>query len=437
MDSTQGLITSSSCNLQSATKLQVNTTEADLTVTLSAAATEQVLVQYSTADGTATAADGAYKPSSGLLLFAPGQTTDTVEVQALDRVTTSSSYFDVNLADPVGATIATGGGTGVVTLNPNVAVPTVTGLSPSSGPAAGGTLVTITGTNFTGATAVDFGTIAATNLTVVNDTEITTDSPAGTGVVDVTVTTPGGTSATSKADQFTYVAAPTVTGLSPATGPAAGGTLVTITGTNFTGASVVDFGTNAATDLTVISSSKITADSPAGTGDVDVTVTTPGGTSASSSADQFTYIAAPAVTALSPTTGPAGGGTLVTISGTGFTGASVVDFGTNPATNLTVVSATKITADSPAGSGVVNVTVTTPGGTSATSTADQFTYIAAPAVTARAPPPGQPAAALSSPSLGRTSPAPLWSTSAPTQPPISASSAPPRSPPIVQPAVAL
>ena len=74
------------------------------------------------------------------------------------------------------------------------AAPTVTGLSPTSGPAAGGTLVTITGTSFTGATAVDFGTTAATNVTVVNDTTITADSPAGTGTVDVTVTTPAGTS---------------------------------------------------------------------------------------------------------------------------------------------------------------------------------------------------------------------------------------------------
>ena len=64
--------------------------------------------------------------------------------------------------------------------------------------------MTITGTGFTGATAVDFGTTAATNVTVVSDTTITADSPAGTGTVDVTVTTPGGTSATSPADQFTY-----------------------------------------------------------------------------------------------------------------------------------------------------------------------------------------------------------------------------------------
>ena len=145
--------------------------------------------------------------------------------------------------------------------------------------------------------------------------------------MDVTVTTPEGTSPTSSADHFTYIAAPTVTGLSPTSGPAAGGTLVTITGTNFTGASVVDFGTTVATDVTVVSSTEITADSPAGSGVVDVTVTTPGGTSPTSSADKFTYIAAPTVTGLSPTSGPAAGGTLVTITGTAFTGATAVEIG--------------------------------------------------------------------------------------------------------------
>ncbi len=77
-----------------------------------------------------------------------------------------------------------------------------------SGPELGGTSVTITGTGFAGATVVDFGTAAAVSFTVVNDTTITADSPAGTGVVDVTVTTPVGTTATSPADQFTYVAGP-------------------------------------------------------------------------------------------------------------------------------------------------------------------------------------------------------------------------------------
>ena len=174
--------------------------------------------------------------------------------------------------------------------------PVVTGISPKSGSAAGSTLVTITGTGFYGATAVDFGTTAATDLTVVNDTTITADSPAGSGAVDVTVVTPGGTSATSSADRFTYtaaVAAPAVTGINPNSGPAAGGTLVTITGTGFTGATAVDFGTTAVTGLTVVNETKITAESSAGTGVVNVTVISPAGTSAVSPADQFTYVGAP------------------------------------------------------------------------------------------------------------------------------------------------
>ena len=240
--------------------------------------------------------------------------------------------------------------------------------------------MTITGTSFTGATAVDFGSTPATSFTVVNDTTVTADSPAGTGTVDVTVTTPVGTSATSAADQFTYtVAAPTVTGHQPDFGPTTGGTLVTITGTSFTGATAVDFGSMPATNFTVVNDTTVTADSPGGMGTVDVTVTTPVGVSATSPADQFTYVAAavPTVTGLSPTSGPPTGGTLVTITGTGFTGATAVDFGTTPATNVTVVSATSITADSPAGTGTVNVTVTTPAGTSATSTADQFAFTTA------------------------------------------------------------
>jgi uncharacterized repeat protein (TIGR02543 family) len=92
------------------------------------------------------------------------------------------------------------------------ATPTVTNISPSSGPAAGGTSVTITGTNFTGATAVTFGAVNAASYTVNSATNITAVSPAGSaGTVHVTVTTAGGTSATSSADQFTYVVAPTIT----------------------------------------------------------------------------------------------------------------------------------------------------------------------------------------------------------------------------------
>ena len=65
---------------------------------------------------------------------------------------------------------------------------------------------------------------------------------------------------------------------------------------------------------------------------------------------------------------------MVRITGTFFTDATVVDFGTTPATDVTIVSATTITADSPAGTGTVDVTVTTAGGTSPSTPADHFTY---------------------------------------------------------------
>lgn len=87
--------------------------------------------------------------------------------------------------------------------------PTVTSLSPATGLVAGGTSVTITGTHLASATAVKFGTASA-SITANTDTSITATAPAAgaTGPVDVTVTTINGVSATSAADQFTYVAAP-------------------------------------------------------------------------------------------------------------------------------------------------------------------------------------------------------------------------------------
>jgi len=82
--------------------------------------------------------------------------------------------------------------------------PTVTKVSPSSGPAAGGTTVTITGTNFASPATVTFGGVAATGVQVLSPTQLTAISPAGTGKVDVRVTAPGGTSAISPADKFSY-----------------------------------------------------------------------------------------------------------------------------------------------------------------------------------------------------------------------------------------
>ena len=93
----------------------------------------------------------------------------------------------------------------------------------------------------------------------------------------------------------------------------------------------------------------------------------------------------PTVTGISPTSGLITGGTSVTITGTNLTGTNSIMFGGNAASGFTVNSATQITASSPSGSvGTIHVTVTTPGGTSATGATDQFTYIIVPTISTQA-----------------------------------------------------
>jgi hypothetical protein len=163
----------------------------------------------------------------------------------------------------------------------------VSGISPSSGSETGGTTVTIGGTGLAGATAVHFGSAAAT-ISSDSATKITVTSPAAdaTGAVSVTVTTPAGTSA---AATFTYLTPPpSVTGVRPNSGSTSGKTEVTIVGSNLAGATSVSFGGTAAS-ITADSATEITVFSPPGQGTVNITVTTPSGTSAVTSGDTFTY----------------------------------------------------------------------------------------------------------------------------------------------------
>jgi len=204
----------------------------------------------------------------------------------------ASSATGIQMFDNVGSPDPNGNGEVIITWS-SAPAPAVTAVTPNSGPSTGGTVVTITGTGFAGATAVMFGANPATNLTI-SDTAITATAPAGAvGPVDITVTTPAGTSATSPADQFTYlVPTPAVTAISPASGPEAGGTVVTISGTDFLGASAVHFGSAAAAGFTVNGDTSITATAPAAAavGAVDITVTTVVDTSAPVTADRYSYI---------------------------------------------------------------------------------------------------------------------------------------------------
>ncbi len=172
------------------------------------------------------------------------------------------------------------------------------------------------------------------------------------------------------------VAAPTVTSVRPNGGPPSGNAQVVIDGSSFTGATAVHFGGNPASFI-VNSDTSIAATSPAGSPGttVDVTVTTPSGTSATNPADRYTYTNAPVVGSLSPNSGPVSGSTVVTITGVSFTGATAVHFGGSAASSFIVNADTSITATAPPGSaGTVDVTVTNAFGTSATSAADQYTY---------------------------------------------------------------
>jgi hypothetical protein len=244
-------------------------------------------------------------------------------------------------------------------------------ISPNQGSTGGGTAVTITGTNLANASAVTFGTKLGT-ITANTATSVSVTSPSGAGVVDVRVTTPGGT---SNPLQFFYVPAPFKSGLSVTSGPLAGGNTVTINGSGLSSASAVNFGANAAVP-TIVNDGQITVTVPAGAaaGAVSVSVTTAGGVN---NGLFYTYVDVPTVTSLSPTSGPESGGTVVTITGTNLSTTQSVLFDAALAP-IFVLSDTSVSAVAPAGTGLVDVVLTTTGG-SVTST-DAFTYVAGPGV---------------------------------------------------------
>lgn len=226
--------------------------------------------------------------------------------------------------------------------------PTIASFSPTTG--AIGTTITLTGTNFTGATAVSFGGTAASSFTVVNATTITAVVASGTSG-NVSVTTPGGTAIKSG---FTFDNSPSITSFTPTT--AGTGTVVNITGVRFTGATAVTFGGTAASSFTVNSATSITATVAAGASG-SVAVTTSFGTGTKTG---FTFSNAPSITDFTPGTG--GTGSVITITGLRFTGATAVTFGGVAASSFTVNSATSITATVAAGASG-SIAVTTPAGT--------------------------------------------------------------------------
>tara|TARA_R110002072_G_scaffold276051_1_gene437383 strand:- start:111990 stop:116984 length:4995 start_codon:yes stop_codon:yes gene_type:complete len=263
--------------------------------------------------------------------------------------------------------------------------PTLSNVSPSFGPSAGGQTVTLTGTGFVAGATVDFGGSACTGVNVISATSISCITGAhANGAVSVTMTN-ADTQFVTLATGYIYIAAPTVTSVVANSGPNAGGTAVTITGTGFLAGATVDFGGSACGSVVVVSSTSITCTTSAhATGAVTVTVTN-SDSQAGTLASGFTYIPAPTVTSVSPTAGALAGGTAVTITGSGYTAGATVDFGGSACGGVTVVSATSITCTTTAhAAGAVTVTVTNTD-TQSGNLATAYTYQAAPTVSGVAP----------------------------------------------------
>ena len=266
-------------------------------------------------------------------------------------------------------------------LGPPGGGPTIGSISPASGGLAGGTAITITGTNFdlfTGTLTVSLDRASThypcANVTYVSPTSITCTTPAGSsGIYSVMVS---GVLTAIKPSGFAYVAPISTSGVAPTSGSNAGGTAITVTGTGFVTGAVVSVGGSACTGVTVVSATSITCTAPAGTvGARDVVVTNTD-TGASTLTGAYTYIAisTPTITTVVPTSGSSAGGTAITITGTGFVVGAAVSVGGAVCTGVTVVSATSITCTTPAGTVGARDVVVTNADTGAATQTGGFTY---------------------------------------------------------------
>ena len=257
--------------------------------------------------------------------------------------------------------------------------PTVAGFTPTSGPV--GTLVTVTGTDFTGASAVALNGTPVTAYTVLNASSLTFTVPVGATSGLIAVTTPGGTA--TSATVFTVIVpnpVPTLASLSPASVVAGSSDFtITVTGTNFGAGSVVLFN-GTALRTAFVSATQLTAQVPASAvataGSYEVVVRNPAPGGGTSAALAFVVtVPAPTISSFTPTIG--GASTLVTVTGTNFSGATQVRIGSVLIPTFTVVSATSLTLVVPSVAGGVSgyLSITTPGGT-ATSTMAFSTVLA-------------------------------------------------------------
>ncbi len=303
-----------------------------------------------------------------------GAFTSTITVNVSGSLTpgTYSNAFQLFSATTTYYTLVVG---------PGFAAPTISSISPTSGPLNTYTQITINGSGFVAGVGVKVGGSDCPNVSYYSDAMISCSSPWGVpaGPADVVVTNPDSQSATLTG-AFTYyvpISTPTITSVNPPSGIFGAGTVITITGTGFVSGATVKIGQVTCSLSSVTSATSISCNSPLiGVGVKDVTVTnTDTGTVTAPSA--FTVLPAsssPTITSISPNRGSTKGGTRVTITGTGFNNAATVTIGGSSATVISRNGSTSILVRTPSHArGSASVVVTNPDTGSATY--NSFTYI--------------------------------------------------------------
>lgn len=330
-----------------------------------------------------------FQSDTGVLFGTLAAADVQVANEGLMRVTTPASQ-----AGSVPVMLIDGNGQEVPTtlsftyLEPEPAerpLPGIISVTPQSGPAEGGTEVTIQGTHFEIGTGVLFGDMAAATIDVVNEGLLRVVTPAHeAGPAALTLIGPAGDEVQTSlsftfADSTVPEAPVSITSATPDSGPLEGGTEVTLEGSGFSTLDpvlTVLFGATPAPSANVISDTQIRTITPAhAAGTTDVVVVDESKRSATLTSG-FTFIASTlSVTSINPTSGPIAGGTQVTIRGDGFVSGTIVLFDTAGADVVTVLSSNVLTATTPAhDEGLARVLVMTPDGQEAEAP-QRFSYL--------------------------------------------------------------
>ncbi|MCA9515419.1 MAG: IPT/TIG domain-containing protein [Myxococcales bacterium] len=253
--------------------------------------------------------------------------------------------------------------------------PRITTIEPTSGPPAGGYLMHVRGANFAPDAQVAFGDTPALSTEWLNDGLLAVLVPPGPPETAVDVSVHNSLSAVAVAPaafsyESTFIAPLRIGAVRPGVGPTDGGTVVVIEGDGFVAGSTVTVGGADATNVTLVSSTMLTAVTPAGAGGLaDVVVQRPDGAQ-TVAAKAFGYVpagligASPTITAASPPLGPKAGGALVLLRGERFATGATVWFGGNQAPSVTFVDETTVAVRTPAraAAGTVAIAMVLPSG---------------------------------------------------------------------------